>query len=503
MNPPPTAKTPGNAGLDWECAFPVALAVLIGVAAITTQGFWMDEASVGTIAGQSTLANWWQAMKADNGSTAQMPLYLLYAWSWEKIFGHNEWWLRLSNLPWLALGLLAIPRRQTAFLLLMVFSPFVWFYLNEFRPYVMQIGISLLLLGALWRLAGTSSAPDQSGRGEGILTGLFCFGLVALSGSSLLGVIWVGAAGAAAMLVLGWPRVLRLARQNALTLVITSLVLIALAGYYLWSLERGNRATPGATGIGNTLFAFYELFGFAGLGPGRTQIREIGFSSIPPFVIPLALQGVVTAFVFFAGCKHVVQQTPRRVWLGGAASLGAAVILLLAVGVLKHFRVLGRHFAPLAPALILLLAVGLRSLWSRAGWRRWLAVFFVLFSIASSISLRFAGRHAKDDYRTAAAIAIAANANNEKVWWCADASTGLYYRVPLSPRESLAAPGRVWLASHPSVQLLANQPPPDLLILSKPDLYDENGLMRPYLENHHYIMFETLPAFSLWRKKTD
>ena len=96
MNPPPTAKTPGNAGLDWECAFPVALAVLIGVAAITTQGFWMDEASVGTIAGQSTLANWWQAMKADNGSTAQMPLYLLYAWSWEKIFGHNEWWLRLS-----------------------------------------------------------------------------------------------------------------------------------------------------------------------------------------------------------------------------------------------------------------------------------------------------------------------------------------------------------------------------------------------------------------------
>lgn len=502
MNTPPTAITPGNAGWDWKFLFPVALAILTGVAAITTQGFWMDEASVGTIAGQSTLANWWQAMKADNGSTAQMPLYLLYAWGWEKIFGPNEWWLRLSNLPWLALGLLAIPRRQTAFLLLMVFSPFVWFYLNEFRPYVMQIGVGLLLLGTLWRLAGTASAPDQPGRGEGVLLGLFCFGLVALSGSSLLGVIWAGAAGAAALLVLGWPRLLRLARQNALTLVIASLVLIALAGYYLWSLKCGNRATPGSTGVGNTLFAFYELFGFAGLGPGRTQIREIGFSALPPFIIPLALQAVVTASVFFAGGKCVVQRTPRRVWLGVAASLGAAVILLLAIGVQKHFRVLGRHFAPLAPALILLLAVGWRNLWSRAGGRRWLAVFFVLLSIASSLSLRIAGRHAKDDYRTAAAIAIAANANNEKVWWCADAGTGLYYRVPLSPRESLAAPGQVWLASHPSVPLLTNQPPPDLLILSKPDLYDENGLMHAYLENHHFIKFGTLPAFTLWRKNT-
>ena len=503
MNPPPAATTPGNAGWDWERVFPAALAILIGVAAITAQSFWIDEAATGKIAVQSTLAGWWQAMLDDPGSTTHMPLYTIYTWSWEKIFGHNEWWLRLSNLPWLALGLLAIPRRQTAFLLLVGCSPFVWFYLNEFRPYVMQTSVSLLLLGVLWQLAGTSSKPGQPGMREWILMGFFCFGLVALSSSSLLGMIWAGAACATVLIVLGWPRSLRLARQNALVLAITSLALITLAGYYLWALKRGKGVTPGSNGIGNTLFAFYELFGFAGLGPGRTQIREIGLSSFRPFVIPLALQTVVTSFVFFAGCKRVMQQTPRRVWLGVAVTLGATVIFFLAAGELKHFRVLGRHFAPLAPVLVLLLAIGFRSLWSRAGWRRWLATFFVLFSLASAVSLRFAGRHAKDDYRTAAAIAITANANNEKVWWCADESTGLYYRVPLSPREGLPAPGQVWLASHPPAQLLTNQPPPDLLILSKPYLHDNDGLMRSYLANHHYVMLQKLPAFTVWCKTAE
>ncbi len=503
MNPPPVAKTPGNAGLDWERMFPAALTILIGAVAITTQSFWIDEASTGTVSAQSTLAGWWQAMLADRGSTAQMPLYTIYTWSWEKIFGHHEWWLRLSNLPWLALGLLAIPRRQTAFLLLVVFSPFVWFYLDEARPYIMQTGAGLLLLGILWQLAGTSSDSDQPGMREGILTGFFCFGLVALSGSSLLGMIWAGAACATALIVLGWPGSLRLARQNMLALVVTSLALIALAGYYLWTLKRRFGAAPGSTGIGNTLFTFYELFGFAGLGPGRNQIRENGLSTFHPFVIPLALQAVVTSFVFFAGCKRVIQQTPRRVWLGVTAILGATVIFLLAAGVLKHFRVLGRHFTPLVPVLVLLLAIGFRSLWSRAGWRRWLAIFFILFSIASAVSLRFAGRHAKDDYRTAAAIAITANANNEKVWWCANESTGRYYSVPLSPKISLAAPGQVWLATHPLARLLTNQPPPDLLILSKPDLHDDNGLMRSYLANRHYVLWRTLPSFTLWRKSVD
>jgi len=326
---------------------------------------------------------------------------------------------------------------------------------------------------------------------------------VALSGSSLLGMIWAGTACAMALIVPGWPKLLRLARQNVFALVITSLVLIALAGYYLWSLKRGTGASMGATGIGNVIFAFYELLGFAGLGPGRNQIREAGFSSFRPFIIPLALQAAVTSLVFFAGCKRVIQQTPRRVWVGATVILGAAVMFLLAAGVLKHFRVLGRHFAPLAPVLVLLLAIGVRNCWSRAGWRRWVAIFFVLFSIASAISLRFAGRHAKDDYRTAAAIAITANANNEKVWWCADEGTGRYYRVPLSSRKSPAVPGQVWLAGHPLAQLLTNQPSPDLLILSRPDIHDENGLMHSYLENRHYVLSRTLPSFTLWRQNAE
>ncbi len=495
--------TPRRPGAEWgrNIALPAILAIGLGAVAISSQSFWIDETTTADIARQATLATSWQTALKLTGSSLQMPLYMFYAWGWEKCFGHSEWWLRAANVPWLVLGLAAIPRRQRWFLLVVLASPFVWYYLDEARPYAMQVGVSLLMLGALWHLVEMPEEPGQAPVRENFWTVCFCWGVVALCGSSLLGVIWAAAALAVAFAVLGLSRARQLALRHATLLAVPALAVAALAWFYLWTLRQGARASSASTGARNAFYAVYELLGFAGLGPGRAQIAVDGLASFRPFAPWLVVQAVATACALVAGCKQVFLRAPRRVWLGVAGALGGAAVLLLAAGMITHFRVLGRHFAPLAAALLLLMALGARSLWERAGWKRLLAGSLIVLNLASAASIRLAQRHAKDDYRAAAAIAITATARGERVWWCADGGTSLYFGVPLSKGESAAAPGRVWLAADPTEHSLASQPPPQLVILSaRPDLHDPEGRIRAYLERGHYSPSQTLSAFTVWRR---
>jgi len=203
--------------------------------------------------------------------------------------------------------------------------------------------------------------------------------------------------------------------------------------------------------------------------------------------------------VLVAGSRRILDTTPRRIWLGIVGALGTAALLLLAAGVIQHFRVLGRHFAPIAPVLLLPMAFGLNSLWKRAGWHRLVAILFVVLSLSSSVCLRLAPRHAKDDYRTAAVAALEAITRGERVWWCADPTSGSYYGVPMSPGENPPSPDQARLVVNPGAQQIANQPAPQLVIVSKADLFDARGTVHDYLTTHKYHLSKTLPAFTLWR----
>src|SRR5204863_234078 len=149
------------------------------------RSFWIDEALTAVKAMQPTFNSWWQAMAQEKASDLQMPLYMFYAWAYEKPFGSGEWALRLANLPWFLLGAVSfirafssrpgaagffhndqqhadegvhapcLNRTWTGTLLLsfsVLFSPFAWYYLDEARPYAMQIGAGLMIAAALFRL---------------------------------------------------------------------------------------------------------------------------------------------------------------------------------------------------------------------------------------------------------------------------------------------------------------------------------------------------------------
>jgi hypothetical protein len=501
MNRPNPSAPPLKLFLQPTGLVLTGIALLTGMLAITGQSFWIDESSTATIASQPTLANWWSYLFTSVCSDTQMPLYMLYIWGWQKLFGCSEWILRASNLPWLLLGFLALPRRSAGVVLALAVSPFLWFYLNEARPYVMQISLSLLLAGAMTRfLASPDEVPDGADKREWIWWAAFCFGTVMLAGSSLLGMIWAGAAVMAWLLILGRRHSWRLIRAGWWFCSLSVLLLGGLAGYYLWTIHRGNAATPGSTGIKNVLFVVYEVCGFAGLGPGRGDIHGAGLTAFRwSFILPLMLYGLVLAAVFFVGVRLVLRDVPARIKLGLAVALGGAAAFLLVAGVTRHFTVLGRHFAPLSVGFLLLLGMGLQRLLASGGWRRMLAVALVLLSLASALSLRFASRHLKDDYRTAAGVALAAYARGERVWWCADGTAGLYYAVPLSPPKSpSAAPAQVWLISNPPAVWLTNNPAPAWVLLSKPELHDPHGVVQDFLKHNRFQCLQSFSAFTVW-----
>jgi hypothetical protein len=485
----------------WPWLLSVALCSFVTVIAISSQSFWIDEACTGWKSSQPTLSKWWQEMVIWDGSDLQMPFYMFYAWVWEKVFGHSEWSLRAANLPWFIVGLLAVPRRQLAFLVVLAVSPFVWYYLDEARPYAMQLGATLLMMGAVWHLAEGPAKPEGRETKHRYWVGCFCAGFLLLAGSSLLGVIWDVAALGAALAVLGWRRLLQLGRQSPAVIVIAAAVWLALAPYYIWTLKQGARAAQIPGGIANVLFTGYEVAGLTGLGPGRLQIRSEGRLAVfAPFAIPLATHAAVTAAVFLTGCWYAIQRSPRRVWLGVASAVSAAVVFLLAAGFLTHFRVLGRHFTPLAAFIALLMAMGLRALWGRGALGQALALVFLLLTAASAGSMRWAPRHARDDYRGAVAAAQAAVGRGERVWWCADQIGARFYGLQLQTTERVDEPGKATLLINPSAGDLAG-PPPELLVLSKVDIYDNAGAVREYLKKGGYREVQVLPAFTFYRKR--
>jgi len=115
--------------------------------------------------------------------------------------------------------------------------------------------------------------------------------------------------------------------------------------------------------------------------------------------------------------------------------------------------------------------------------------------LVSALEIRFAPRHQRDDYRSAANLARSVIATNEKVWWIADELTGAYYKLPLdSPNLTLS--------SSLIESSLASAPTPDLVCFSKPDIYDPSGKIDNYLREHDFKVTRVLPAFQIFERQS-
>ena len=468
----------------------------IAVVAVSNQSLWIDEGNSAMKAIQPSFMPFWEKMKELGGSDLQMPLYMFLLWAWEKVFGHSEFALRALNILFFTLSAAVLlylwdaeSRHKLAFIFLMCFSPMLWVYLDEARPYIFQFFGATCVLVALWNQAKTPHLNKN--------LAVFCIGALALCGSSLTGVIFTFWFGLAFLVILihqnAWHSIFS-SKQNLVSLLLTSIGMCGLGLYYFWTLSQGARASGvGKTDLLSIGFCFYELLGFSGLGPDRLSLREQGITALKPFFLPLAsLVIALTAFGISSALYITKNSRMHRTefFIFAAALCGA--LSMLAVGHIAHFRVLGRHLMPILPFVLLLVSLGLLHLWqSDKKLSRAIVLTICLLLILSSLSTRLSPRFAKDDYRTAAQIAKSSLENGETIWWAADSATANYYGLEFNEK--------VINVIGFSKSGLKNVDAPNLVFLSKLDIYDSNRFISDFLGENNLRRMQVIRAFSIHR----
>lgn len=474
------------------------LACAAGCLALNAQSFWTDETQTALKAAAPTLHSWWLLLYREHDSNLQVPFYMVYVWLWARVFPVSELWLRASNLPWFFLGFFAIaqflrrrPGLHNAMLLLYAIHPFVWFYLNEARPYMMQLSAALLVCGALFKALDEPEEPLGPA-----WWWTYGTGVAILCGSNLLGIPW--AVSITALLLWHEPFRRSLWRAGRPAVLVFGPLLACLAIYYAWTIKEAAGPTPyGTMSLKSIPFVLYEQLGFAGLGPGRDTMRGREWGLFYPYVPAFCALAVPLAYALARAAAARFGLPPGR-FLPLALAVLLPVAFVLSLGFAKHFLVLGRHLMPLFPFVLGGIAFAVCHLWEGRLPDRAVAAVIVVAMAASALEYRFAYRHEKDDNRGAAAIARAALAQGGDVWWGADSDCASYYQLPTSKALHAGSALDLW---KPKPEWLAGQAEPALIVLSKPDIFDSNGAIRQYIQDHGYVETRRLPAFTFWEKK--
>ncbi|MGZ4982660.1 MAG: hypothetical protein ACXWFY_01985 [Chthoniobacterales bacterium] len=445
---------------------------------------WIDEAQTAAYARQPTASTWFERLQHDKFSEAQMPLGMAVFWISGKILGTGEWQLRAINILfttttiWM-LWLIGCRFCAPALALVAAANPFLWAYTNEARPYALQIaGGACLLLAGVKLIHGER---DSIGA-----TYLWSIAVLVLCASSMLGVI-PAAIGSLWLALLLLRRRLSLSLHSLGVIATVGGLLLLLGYYYLRTLQRGaSGAMLWPVSLNNLAFSAYEILGFAGLGPARQTLRDAFtngtvLSTTLPFLFPLALFGAATLLIAFHSVRWFWRRENHALgfFLYGIPALSAALLFLLAR--LVHFPFWGRHLAPITPFIIVALA--LPALIEK---KRIFTIFWTSLCLLSALELRFVPRHAKDDNRAAAQLALRAAAEGKKVWWSADQRAAEYYGITFGNRISLAP------------QLPSEAP--DIVITSKPDVFDVEARVAEYLRIHDYQKEQTFQAMTVWRR---
>jgi hypothetical protein len=201
---------------------------------------------------------------------------------------------------------------------------------------------------------------------------------------------------------------------------------------------------------------------------------------------------IAVSSLVLAAVAELRSKTTRRDVIFFAILVGFPVAALMLFGFAVHMRLLGRHFTSLLPFLLMLVALGLRQLlFGTHKLARAVGIGAIAILLISALEIRFAPRHRRDDYRSATSIARAAIATGKKVWWLADETAGAYYNLPLNSPNLVSTSN---LLRHPVKSL----PPPDLVCLSKPDIYDPDAEIRNYVREHDFTLKRMLPAFQIF-----
>ena len=498
----------------------VVLLLLVPLVMLSADSLWMDEAQTAHFALQPDFHAWQAALIGTHQSERQMPLFVFSAWVCGQLIGTQEWQLRLPNLfyAWAAIGAMWLLGRRQKLMglpLLFVVVPFFGFYINEARPYM------LVLAASAWVLYGYVRFAEARGQDVRALA-VFCVAGIIACAAHMLAVFLMGGL-VAVLLYQGWRERWRLHSRHGLVLAASVLVLLPLAGYYLWTLLQGAGGSKiWQVGLGNVLYVVYELLGVSAFGPPKQLLRETlsagqGLTSLlgilGPYVLGLAVSSALYGWLFFnmlcpgragsrlgraPGADQADQKTPRPTDRMLLVAVALTCLALFAAAWLAKWPFWGRHLATIFPLVIYLIAsAGRKVLWRcpASGQPTWFGVAFLVLLLAGGLNQRFNPACAKDDYRGAAALAKQALARDETVWWAADPKCAQYYGLSF---PNAGSAGRLLLTEGLHTAALLGLPRPDKVLLSKPDVVDHPGTLRAFLTANRYQRVAHLSGFDVW-----
>jgi hypothetical protein len=484
------------------------VATWVAFLAVSGQSFWIDEANSAFKAVAPTWAEFCARMVEYRGSDLQMPGYMGLLWVWEKAWGPSEFGLRSLNILFFSLAIFIVGlalnssrKVKVLFVLFSCSSAFVWAYLDEARPYMMQfLGSSVAAVG----LINLTHGVGPSFRLSDLVFTLLGLGVLLASSFSTVFFVFFLALALLVSLFLQDKLHFILRQKLAFVAIVLFLGCGALLGaYYCWTFGLGAKASGvGKTNLSSFLFCLYESLGFLGLGPSRADLRLSPLASLQSFFIPLLCYGSGLT-LFLGSLIYTTFKRPLRFqglpWPIFAALFFALTFLFVA-GLVVSFRVTGRHLMPVFPFALLGLAFLSSHVLDQSKHR---SVFFIsvylVLAFASCLSLRYSARHAKDDYRGAAKWVLDHRHPSDVVWWAADPAGGMFYKVLLvghNPKLNSLAFG--FHIMNPIYSDLEKIPSPRFIVLSKLDVYDANGGIQQWLKKNSFQQVVAFPAFTIW-----
>jgi len=381
------------------------------------------------------------------------------------------------------------------------FVPFVWFYMNEIRPYMMLIAFACATLSAL--SIYTFGNNINSGRAKRLIIPLFLVTWL----THILAILLLPAI---ALILLYVKRFRGELSFKGLTdsAAVWALPLILTAAYYGTTLAGGAAGAEllnnnrGNSPLASLAEIAYEQFGFGGLGPSRIALHgSVGFTSYKPYIgyILFGISGLSIAI--FSGFQKPICRTPGILFASWLISLLFATIM----SDITHVRFLGRHLAGTFPLLAL---AGISLSRSRIVAISLLAIFLV-----SDYRLSHVNIYSKDDYRGTISAVLALNrARPGAIDWAADDLTAAYYGLGLDITRNdkfVRVPWRIKgtaftvqnYSISDAVNLIAKQRrdgKPIYLALSRPEIFDLNHGWRDMLKVSHPRHVAHLQAFDVF-----
>lgn len=461
-----------------------AAGVVLALAlAITSQSLWIDELSTALLARQQS---WGDLMNAlgSLGSEAQMPFFAVWIWVWGHVAGTSEWGLRAANLPWAVLAVAAFVHLLRSWRCHplaggVLLSPFLLYYMNEARPYVMGFAGATLALAATERLIQGEHPGGRGARG-GALVGL----AISLGASLLNAALLVALAVYAALRIRtatpqrpAWARTFGGLLSTYRGLVFTAaLMLAAFLTHDVLMMLAGHGGQKTGLSTANVVFAIYEMLGFGGLGAPRTVLRGLAGSRL------ILHYGVWLACGIAAWLAWAWAVSRPAVRPGNAfrplvlAALAGVLALLVAAGVMRA-SLWGRHFMALYPFVLAALALLLSELIrNRRGPVRLAAVLLLAVFVLSAARQRVLPEYGKDPLREGVAALRdlqAADPARPVVFLAYPLAIWYYDGTPhLEIVEGWSADRiRDWNAQHAEY----------LLFMNRADILDTTGLWRKML----------------------